>query len=94
VSLKDHSDSDILARDNAITKDMLDADENDDSVAYVRQRRKRALKHYPLDGTNPWKRPSIRNVVCVYGVNIKTPVGYDLSVDNKGDIFGPIELVE
>ncbi|XP_024532484.1 phospholipid--sterol O-acyltransferase [Selaginella moellendorffii] len=46
------------------------------------------LKKYYLDNPlfnplTPWERPPIKNVFCMYGINLKTEVGYQLSPSGK-----------
>ncbi|MCO5599323.1 hypothetical protein L7F22_053424 [Adiantum nelumboides] len=36
-----------------------------------------------LNPLTPWHRPPLKNVFCIYGIDLKTEVGYDYALSNK-----------
>ncbi|KAH7296615.1 hypothetical protein KP509_26G030600 [Ceratopteris richardii] len=41
------------------------------------------LEDEVVNGLTPWSRPPIRNIYCVYGVNLKTEIGYRFASSGK-----------
>ncbi|CAM6033246.1 unnamed protein product [Sphagnum compactum] len=67
--------------DGTFLRDLVDADVHSTRALY------HLIKYYLedpiLNPLTPWMRPPIQNVYCVYGVDMKTEVGYHFSPSGK-----------
>ncbi|KAJ7292279.1 hypothetical protein O6H91_Y288800 [Diphasiastrum complanatum] len=54
-----------------------------DSERALHQLNKYYLNDPILNPLTPWERPPIRNVYCIYGINLKTEVGYHFAPSGK-----------
>ncbi|KAJ7543177.1 hypothetical protein O6H91_09G028100 [Diphasiastrum complanatum] len=54
-----------------------------DSRRSLHQLKKYYLDDPVLNPLTPWERPPIKNVYCMYGVNLKTEVGYQFAPSGK-----------
>ncbi|KAM7259786.1 hypothetical protein ACFE04_015527 [Oxalis oulophora] len=54
-----------------------------DSKRLLHQLQKSYLNDPVLNPLTPWERPPIRNVFCIYGIDLKTEVGYYVAPSGK-----------